>query len=213
MKSQNKEISETIKRTKRYWYVDGFAEISVGILLMVIILFNHIAGRIHEPVLQIIMYVVGLPTLILLGGRGVSRIVSRLKEKYTYPRTGYVSYQPKERSQRWKRALKSGMTGLLVGTVTTLITGNIPLIYQQLFVGSLISLAYVYVAYVIGLNRFYLIAGLTMMAALTLVLLGTEESLFFLVFFLGQGLIWAVSGAITLCNYMQVTQLPSTSES
>ena len=30
MNNQNKEINETIKRTKRYWYVDGFSEIGIG---------------------------------------------------------------------------------------------------------------------------------------------------------------------------------------
>lgn len=213
MNNQNKKINETIKRTKRYWYVDGYAEICVGILLMVIILFNHVISKLNEPILQIVMYVVGLPAMIILGGRGASRIVTRLKESHTYPRTGYVSYQPKERSLRWKRALKSGITGLLVGTVTTLITGNIPLAYQQIFVASLITLAYIYVAYVIGLNRFYLIAGLTLSIGLILAFLHTEESTFFLVFFLGQGLIWTISGAITLCNYMQATQPPVEGES
>jgi MFS family permease len=176
-------------------------------------LFNYAIGKLVEPTLQMVLFMVGLPALIILGGRGASRIVMRLKEKHTFPRTGYVSYQPKERSTRWKRVLISVITGLLVGTLTTMIASNIPPLYQQLFVASLISLAYVYVAYVIGLNRFYLIAGLTFVIGLTLAFLHIEESTFFLAFFLGQGLIWMVSGAITLYNYMQTTQPPVESES
>lgn len=213
MNNQNKEINETIKRTKRYWYVDGFAEIGVGILLMIIILFNQAVGLVHQQIIQIILCVVGLPVLIILGGRAINRIVSRLKEKYTYPRTGYVSYQPKDRSQRWKGVLRSGIAGLLVGATTTLITGNIPQVYQYLFVALLICLAYVYVVYVIGLNRFYLNAAVTLAVAAALILLGASQNTFFQVFFFGQGLIWVISGGVTLCNYLQVTQPPLEGES
>lgn len=213
MNNQNKEINETIKRTKRYWYVDGFAEIAVGILLMILMLFNQAVSLVNQQIAQIILRVIALPALIILGGRAISRIVSRLKEKYTYPRTGYVSYQPKDRSQRWKRVLRSGIAGLLAGTATSLIIGNISQVYQYLFVALLICLAYVYVGYVIGLNRFYMNATVTLAMAAALILLDVSQNTFFQVFFFGQGLIWVISGSITLCNYLQATQPPLEGES
>ena len=209
MNDQNKEINETIKRTKRYWYVDGFSEIGVGLLLIVIILFNHLAGLIQQPVLQIILFVLGLPALIFLGSRGISRVVVKLKEKYTYPRTGYVAYQGKTGSRRWKRVLLSGTLGLLVGALTSLLSGSLPIIYQQVFVTVMIACAYTYIGYSIGLKRFYWISGTTIALGLGLILSGMAEMRFFLTFFIGQGLVWIASGLAAMRQYFNCTQPPA----
>lgn len=208
MNHPKKEINETIKRTKRYWYVDGFAEISTGMLFILIILYNYAAGRVQQPVWQIILFVLGLPALVILGSRGVSRIVSRLKEKYTYPRTGYVAYQRKSGSRRWKRVLLAGILGAVVGMVTSLLSGNLPVIYQQLFVAVAIALVSIYIGYSMGLRRFYLIAGASLALSAVLILSGITEAEYFLSFFLGQGLIWIVSGLLTLNQYLRHTQPP-----
>jgi len=208
MKNENKAINETIKRTRRYWYVDGFAEIGVGILLMLIILFNYAAGLVRQPTLQVILFTIGLPALILLGGRAVSRVVVLLKEKYTYPRTGYVSYPPREGSQRWKRALLAAMLGVLVGGLTSLLSGKLPPVYQQGFVSVVIALAYIYIGYSIGLSRFYLFAAASLALLGVVRLIGAKEMDFFLLFFLGQGLVWVLSGIITLRAYLNTTQPP-----
>jgi len=209
MNNQNKEINETIKRTKRYWYVDGFSEIGVGLLLIVIILFNHLAGLVQQPVLQIILFVAGLPALIILGSRGLSRVVVKLKEKYTYPRTGYVAYQGKTGSRRWKRILLAGTLGLLVGALTSLLSGSLPIFYQQLFVILMIALAYIYIGYSIGLKRFFWIAGATLALGGALILAGASEAQYLLIFFVGQGLIWIVSGLAAMRQYFGSTQPPS----
>ena len=208
MKNENQEINETIKRTQRYWYVDGFAEIGVGILLMLIILFNYAAGLVRQPALQVILFTLGMPALIILGGRAVSRVVVRLKEKYTYPRTGYISYPRKAGSQRWKRALLAAALGALVGGLTSLLSGKLPPVYQQIFVSVMIALAYIYVGYSLGLKRFYLFAAACLALLGIARLAGAEETDFFLLFFLGQGLVWIISGIFALRAYLHATQPP-----
>jgi len=212
MDNQNKEINETIKRTKRYWYVDGFSEIGIGLLLVAIILFNYAAGQVRQTWLQIGLFVIGLPALIILGGRGMSWIVSRLKEKYTYPRTGYVSYRARTGSRRWKRVLLSGIIGLLVGAATSLLTGRLPAVYQLLFVAITIALTYTYIGYALGLLRFYGIAGATLALSGILILFRSSGMDFYLPFFLGQGTIWIVSGLLTLSRYLRTTRPPAGDE-
>jgi hypothetical protein len=209
MNNQNKEINEIIKRTKSYWYVDGFAEIGVGLLLILIILFNHLAGLIQQPILQVILIVVGLPTMIVLGSRGLSRVVVKLKEKYTYPRTGYIAYQAKKGRRRWKRVLLAGVLGALVGTLTSLLSGSLPIIYQQVFVTVMIAFAYIYIGYSIELKRFYCIAAATLALGAGLILAGVAEMQYLLLFFIGQGLIWIVSGLAALSRYFRSTQPPT----
>jgi len=213
MKNENQTINETIKRTQRYWYVDGFAEIGVGILLMLIILFNYAASRVSQQTLQIALFTVGMPALILLGGRAVSRIVVKLKEKYTYPRTGYVSYPRKTGSKRWSRALLAAILGAVVGAVTSLLSGKLPLIYQQAFVASVIALSYIYIGYTIGLARFYIFAMISLALFGIAVLIHAVEMDFFLLFFMGQGLAWIVSGLFALRAYLKSSQPPLEGES
>ena len=207
MNNPNKDINETIKRTKRYWYVDGFAEIGIGILLIVIILFNTFAiGQARQPLTQILLSVIGLPVLILLGGRGVSWIVNKLKEKYTYPRTGYVSYPRRTGSQKWKRVLLSAIIAAAIGALTSFFGGTLPPILQYTFIALMIALAYIYIGYTLGLARFYLIAIATLSLLLFPLLLDLREETFYLLFFCGQGFLWIISGAVTLCNYLSSTQ-------
>jgi hypothetical protein len=209
MNDQNKEINETIKRTKRYWYVDGFSEIGVGLLLIMIILFNYLSSLVQQQVLQILLIVVGLPAVIVLGSRVLSRVVVKLKERYTYPRTGYVAYQGKTGSRRWKRVLLAGTLGLLVGALTSLLSGSLPIIYQQIVVTFMIASSYIYIGYSIGLKRFYWIAATTIVLGLGLSLVKMAEIKYFLTFFIGQGLIWIASGLAALRQYFGSTQPPA----
>ncbi len=207
MNNPNKEINETIKRTKRYWYVDGFAEIGIGMLLIAIILFNSfVIGQARQPLTQILLSVLGLPAFIILGGRGVSWVVSRLKEIYTYPRTGYVSYPRRTGSQKWKRVLLSAIIAAAIGALTSFFGGTLPPILQYTFIALVIALAYIYIGYTVGLSRFYLIAATTLGLLLFPLLLDIPEETFYLLFFCGQGAFWIFCGAVTLCNYLSSTQ-------
>jgi hypothetical protein len=208
MKTENQAINETIKRTKRYWYVDGFSEIGVGILLMVIILFNYAVEQMQQSTLQVILLVIGMPALIILGTRALSRIVVKLKEKYTYPRTGYVSYLRKPSNRRWSRVLLTGILGFSVGAVTSFLSGKLPPVYEQIFVSLVITLVYVYIGYSIGLKRFYILAAACLVLLGIAILLDTQGMDFFLLFFLGQGLVWIVSGILVLHKYLKTTQPP-----
>jgi MFS family permease len=206
MDNQNKEINETIKRTKRYWYVDGFSEIGIGLLLVAIILFNYAAGQVRQTWLQIGLFVIGLPALIILGGRGMSWILSRLKEKYTYPRTGYVAYHRKTSSQRWKRVLQSGIIGATIGAGMSIFAETLPVILQYTFIALVIALAYTYIGYTVGLARFYVIAAATMALLIIILVFNPSSNTFYLLFFTGQGFFWITSGTVTLYKYMRTTQ-------
>ena len=212
MNTQNKEINGMIKKTKRYWYVDGFSEIGVGLLLILIILFNYAAGRVQEPILQIFLFTLGMPLLIYLGSKGINLTVRQLKEKITYPRTGYVSYPHKTGSQRLKRVLLSALIGAALGVVLSIFSVNVPDPFQYVFTALVIALAYIYIGYSVGLVRFYCIAAATLLLMGVLLTQKLSTNTFFLSFFIGQGLIWIISGLLALWNYLRTTQ-PASPES
>lgn len=210
MNTTKDKISEIIKRTKRYWYVDGFSEIGIGILLILIILFNQAVGWIHNTSVQIFMYVIVMPLMIFLSSRGLNQAVKKLKEKITYPRTGYVSYPHKTGNQRIKRVLLSAVIGAVISAVLSIFSGMVPGIYQYIFSALVIALAYVYIGYAVGLVRFYYISigSLALMGfLLTQDLTATS---FYLSYFIGQGFIWIISGSLALWKYLRTTQPTST---
>ena len=209
MNSQNKEINETIKRTKRYWYVDGFSEIGIGLLLILIILFNHAAGQVYDSTLQVLLFAVGMPLLIFIGSQGINLTVKQLKEKITYPRTGYVSYPRRTGNQRLKRVLLSATISAVLGAVLTIFSGMVSDVLQYIFTALVIALAYIYIGYAVGLVRFYCIAAGTLVLMGILLTQNLSTTAFFLTFFIGQGLIWIISGTLTLWNYLRTTQPPT----
>jgi len=86
----NKEIDVVLKRARGYWFVDGFIEIAAGvlfILLAVIILVNGYSPKNTSWFLSVAGEVAlakffGILTAIL--------ILWWLKDRFTYPRTGFV---------------------------------------------------------------------------------------------------------------------------
>ena len=212
MNTENKKIDETIKRTKSYWYVDGFSEIGIGMLLILIILYNEFASRAQNKTLQIVLFTVGVPLIIVLGSRGISWVVKQLKMTITYPRTGYVTYQRKTGNRNWKRVLKSAFIGAIVGALTSLLSGALPMIYLYGFITLMLTLVYIYIGYSVGVPRFYFIAGSTVILSLALIATGVNEDAFFLDFFVGQGTLWIISGMAALGNYLATTQPPAGQE-
>jgi hypothetical protein len=212
MNTENKTINETIKRTKSYWYVDGFSEIGVGLLLIVIILYNEFVSRLQGNTLQIVLLTVGLPLMIFLGSRGINWVVKKLKTAITYPRTGYVTYQRKSGSRRWQRVLKTAFIGAIAGALTSLLSGALPEIFLYGFVTLMLTLVYIYIGYMVGVPRFYFIAGGTVLLALALIFTGVNEDIFLLDFFIGQGTLWIISGLVALGKYLASTQPPAGQE-
>ncbi len=88
----NMQIDSTLKRARRYWFVDGFIEMAAGglfILLAVILLFGGKASQSSFP----------YRFLSITGEIGIAKIIGILvavlilwwlKDHFTYPRTGFV---------------------------------------------------------------------------------------------------------------------------
>lgn len=206
MNKQSQEIKETIQRTKRYWYVDGLGEIGAGIALCLVTLFYSALNRMEPSLLQMLLFATGLPALILLCNWTIGKAVRKTKEKITYPRTGYVAYPRKSGSKRWKRVILSALIGAGVGAMTSLLAGSLPVIYTHLFATLVTMLAYIYIGYSLGLPRFYLYAAACALLLAASTFFEPIQANFFLAFLGGQGMIWLLSGCITLLVYLRSTQ-------
>lgn len=206
------EINETIKRTRRYWFVDGLAEMSVGLTFCLMILFYRVAEGLRPEWLRLPAFVLGAPLVILSCTWALGKIVRSLKERVTYPRTGYISYPRRQGNQRWKRVMLSATLGLAVGAVTSLLSSSMAPIYQLLFFTALVACVYIYIAYSMGLKRFYLLAvgTLALQGLIQLSPLDTDTQYF--VFLISQGGLWFLSGLGALITYLSRNRNPAEEE-
>ncbi len=165
----DQQVRQSKQRAMQYWYEDGFSEIMLGILFLLIALFFGVMARLPADSGWRAAFALLLPVLIVGGVYGLRWGGRRLKERYTYPRTGYVAYRRRQtKSRRALRAVAGGAMGALVGILFAASPASqawIPAV-QGILVGGL----FFYLAMRLELARFY---GLALLS----VLLGVASSL------------------------------------
>ncbi len=196
------EVQKTIRRTRQYWYIDGFTEITVGLFFFVLGLVFF--GQAHVPVRSVagVALQLAFPAVFLLGFWVSRRAIQRLKERVTFPRTGYVSYpQPSPRRRRLgyvTAALIAAPIAVVVVRYRPLPVNWTPLI-EGVFTGVLLVVA--------GqrLKRFWLIGGLSIALGLGLSFVHLENpDVRGSAYFYGtMGLVLAICGLFTLRNYLR----------
>ncbi len=203
----NDPIRETIQRTNRYWYVDGLAEMGTGTLLLLYGLFVLAASRVPEGWLAVLLNGIGQPLFFIGGTILMGIIVRRLKEHVTYPRTGYVAYR-----KRPRRAARALVTGLVFGAVFSIL--SIALIsslrenWIPAFVGLALGAAQAWMAYSLGVRRFYLLAACTILIGLGIAFWALPANIPLVVFFVAIGLCAILSGTWALLHYLGSTTPP-----
>ncbi len=205
------QIQDWTKRTQRYWYVDGLAEIGAGLTILMVGLCYLIFTFLHPSSLKNLILGLGLPVFIIGLAVFVRRIVRLLKEKITFPRTGYVSYRRVEPRRKINSILVAILTASVLGLIIYLSRTWVKLQWLTSISGLFAALLILLIAYRIRLIRFFILAIYTcsvgLLASLVTVL-GPFSNEFFLIC-LGLG--WIVSGSVTLARYLHST-MPANAE-
>ena len=99
----SEQIDGIIRRTQGYRYSDGFVEIVIGCLFALIGGLLFVQSRVLPDSILTIVLAVGVPLLIIGGSLLSKQAVRSLKERITYQRTGYISYEKKRNTskRRW----------------------------------------------------------------------------------------------------------------
>lgn len=200
------DIQATIQRTQRYWYVDGLSEIGTGSVILLMGLFYFALSLAQPGTVTALVVGVGQPVIILGGFWLASKAVTNLKERITYPRTGYVSYPRRSGKRRWGVMATSAVIaiGLTLGVTQLAASGNRALI--PVVTAALIALALALLGYRFSLQRFYVLGILVMLIGLLIAWLGLTEPLSTALFFSLFGLCMIAAGTITLIRYLHATQ-------
>lgn len=177
-------IDELLRRTRRYYYDDGLVEIAVALLFLVAGFGLLIFAAIQESTLAGALLMLGLLALAIAGGLFIKRAVEALKQRVTYPRSGYVSYREGEEDRnRWPVLLAA----------LILFIGGLFFLPQELArtstaIGFLTGAVLFYLGYRLSLRRFYPLGVLSLVAGVSTSYLFADEAL-------GAGLALAIIGA------------------
>lgn len=202
-------MSDTYKdierKTRRYWYVDGLAEIFIGLLLAVTGLMVLAMEAAPPGSGQRIALVAGMMVIIFGGAWLGGKMVRAVKARVTYPRTGYVSYRKPTR-QRRRRNILIMIPIAAIWIILVVIFGKGLIAWVPLIEGLVLA-ALLWVAGM-GLLRFYLLAGLSLVVGGILAYLQIGGNVGQMAFNAVMGLFLAISGTITLIQYLRQTSAP-----
>ena len=208
---KNDNIERTIRRTRGYWYVDGLWELGFGCIFTVMGFLLYLQAAIPSD--SQLADVLGYGFLVLIIGLIglINWAVRKAKEHLTYPRTGMLTYRRDKMSARtWLFAALIAVVSILTGSVMVALfqvrepaQESIALLWG--FTGAALML---FVAYPNNLKRFYLLAVYSILLSFLLAWAGITGMTLLGVYFTLLGIGLAVSGGITLWNYVHQTSPP-----
>jgi hypothetical protein len=191
-------IERKVRETHRYFYNDGLVEIGVGFIFLLtgLVLVGWLLFQ-GNPVLRIAS-VLALPVLATLGALLMKRAVTALKERVTYPRTGYVAYREGQPSRgRWLI-----MAAALILAVSSFFLPEL-LAKMPIAIGGILAVVLAYLGYRVSLARFYVSASVAFLLGLAGAIFVADELLGAALTFVAAGLTLLIGGAIALLAYLQ----------
>lgn len=194
-------LDHAARRSIRYWYDDGLAEIATGLLFLLLAALYATEGLAH---LSPSFSALGLPILVLGGMLVFGCLVRVIKQRLTYPRTGYVSYPRKQPARKWLAAVLGGLGSLLLAMF--LASGQTA-IYPA-FAGAAIAIVLWLFGYRSGLVRLAVQGLLGVAAGVITSLAGAEMWLGAAIVFGLTGLASLLCGISVLARYLRTTPLP-----
>jgi hypothetical protein len=205
-----KDIRSAQQRTLAYWFVDGIPEIAGGAGIVVVGLFLYLAEAAGNDVFNTL----ALLTMLLLFPAS-ARVVSMLKERITYPRTGYVKYAKPSGQRRVVTMVISMVAAAALVAYFAASRGGTAGASGRGFavaMGCAVAVAYVARTRQTGLRRFSVVAGLILLLSVGVAFTGYGLSGSLGLLWMGLGVLSGLSGAVSLSGYMRDNPLPGSSD-
>lgn len=199
-------INEVIRNTRRYWYVDGLSEISGGVLIALIALTYYLSYQVENIATRSLLLGFGQPAVIILGTVLARKVIAYLKEKITYPRTGYLSFKQQKGNKRVRRVLMVIILAVITSVLVTFFLKAFPDRYLPLLTAVLLGVFTLYLGYQNAVPRFFVVSVLTIVWGGFLTWFYPDFVLIFPLLFAGIGIIWIIAGLWTFIRYMQQTE-------
>ncbi len=195
------DTNQIRRRTLQYWHVDGLTEIAFGAVLLV--LGAYFFAQSVLPPASLLYQILDMAfVLLLIGSIFLARIfVSALKNRLTYPRTGYVAYPKMRRSQRLVGvALALSISSLVGGLIAS---APASLAWMPAISALILSAVLCFLGFRFGLWRFFGLGILVLVAGVALALAGIGNLRGAAIFYTLAGTAVILSGSLTLRAYLR----------
>jgi hypothetical protein len=195
------DIHNLRRRTLQYWHIDGLTEIAFGAILLV--LGAYFFAQSILPPGTLLYQVLDMAFVLLLVSSGLlaGRFVSLLKNRLTYPRTGYVAYPEKSPRYRWLGGILAAAIGFLVAGLIS--TAPASLAWMPTISALILSAVLCFLGFRFGLLRFFVLGILILAAGISLALAGIGDIRGMAIFYTLSGLAVLISGGLTLLAYLR----------
>ena len=204
------EIEKIERRTVQYWFQDGVFEMAFGGFLLLLALFFGVQAAAPAKAGWRFFLSVGLLPLFVFGGWAMNKVVRILKQKITYPRTGYVSYRKPGGKKRAARAFVIGGAAGILGALAVVVFSSKSVSFNWMPAGSGVGfgLALSLLAFRSKLIRLAALAVFIAAAGFVLSFSGWEESQGLAAFYGTLAVSLFLSGWITFRRYLRIHRLP-----
>jgi len=197
---EHPDLDDLARRPVRYWNVDGLPELMVG-LLWIVWGGAWILGQQVPRDWRWAAYWLLMPAVLAAGGFAANWATRRLKERVTFPRTGYVEWKAPDRGTRIGAAAVALLAALAL--VVMVLTGDprpagqmaTPVIAVMLGLGFVVLSVRQHAPYYLALGAVVLALGIA---------LGWTHGGWSSVdwMFLGLGLVLAAVGGARLARFL-----------
>lgn len=196
-------LDAIIRQTRRYWYVDGLAEITVGLIFIVLSGYFFAQARIKTISVNPVLANLVLLAVFLLVAWLFRGALQAVKARITYPRTGYVAFPAHHGQPLWQRY------GLLIWLILVSVSlialasrsHSFPA-WEPLLMGAIGGITMLAVSYRFGLLRLAVLACALVLVGGVVAYVNPGESLALLLSSLMDGVCFIISGGITLVRYL-----------
>jgi hypothetical protein len=198
------QIDQVQQRVRRYWFEDGIAELATGSFFILLGLYFGIQGYFGEGslmggILQVSM------VLVFIGGFYLERrLIHSLKNRITYPRTGYVEYRVDEKNAKRRRAI-AAVAGAGIAAALVFLQRSVKGVNMVVLVSGAVA-AFIFFALPAtagGIKRFYLLGALSLALGIVLSLSGLPQAYGLALYDCLMGIAMMISGGLTLRRYLK----------
>jgi len=197
------QVEQAPRTAFRYSYDDGLVEIGTGLLFLTLAALFAVEGLAPAGSLPTGFSAFGLPVIVIGGMIVLGLALRAIKERLTFPRTGYVAYPRPAPARR----ILAGVIGAGVSLVLVLLLAARPSWQAALAALQGAALAVVWLAFSLrtGLVRMAVLGFVALGAGLVAPFAGLESSLGSALTFAVAGASALLSGALVLAHYLRTT--------
>jgi hypothetical protein len=205
------ELKKSQQRAIQYFYSDGTFEFALGLLSLLLAVYFYLEAHVQGWLSTIVE--ASLVLVMISGAVLINRLIKRLKERLTWPRTGYVSYQRKKGVQRgWGFAIGLVIGGVVAMVTTVLVmTQDLKIAVMPLLSGLLFGILLAILGWRASIPRFYLLALLSAVLGVALAYSRLENTVGLIAYYASITVVLLFTGTCVLRTFLRQNPIPKDS--